>query len=762
MKKMVALLVVAVVASACFEKSDPKVNEKETPAPNTLDSVTEPGDAAAWTPDKCMVDSDCAEMAVGTCETAYCDKGECVKMAAPVGKQCEAEGLGECQSGQCEPVDGAMACVAVPAANGTPCGEFFVACGGAGGCLDGACDDPCDDGNPCTDGKCTATGCVYTNNTVKCDDGDPCTANDVCADGVCGGEKVCDCTEDADCEHLDDGNPCTGYHECKANGTCAIKAATVVKCPETGFEPCQTNECNPASGKCVETVAEDGVECDDAIECTTGDFCVEGECTGIGDITCEYVCDDGVDEDEDGVMDCDEPECWGVGDCAQPECGDGTCQELAEETCLSCPEDCGECPPECGDGKLTPETGEECDDGALETGDGCDDLCKVEPAPANAGDIVITEIFKNPDAVNDSVGEWFEIYNATDAAIDINAWTLKDAGQDTHRIFVLGGVEVAAGAYFVLGINDDAQVNGGAAVDYVYGAFNLGNKDDEVILMSGETVVDQVAYDEGTFPNAAGKTLSLDPGKTNATDNDDGANWCEGQVAFGAGDFGTPGAANTACPFCGDGECNGDEDCDTCDDCACGEGFACVDGNCAPLTANGESCGADGDCASGFCTDGVCCATACDGLCESCGLAASKGTCTPIAINTDPADECGTCKVCNGAGACKNAVINSDPKAKCTSQPEATCGLNGFCDGEGACAYWPENTVCQALVCNGNTLHLADTCDGLGDCTDSGNESCCPYKCNGAGTGCLDTCTTSADCCANHICNGSNKCVGAP
>jgi hypothetical protein len=343
MKKAVVLFVVAVVASACLEKSDPKVNEKETPAPNTLDSVTEPGDAAAWTPDKCMVDSDCAEMAVGTCETAYCDKGECVKMAAPVGKQCEAEGLGECQSGQCEPVDGAMACVAVPAANGTPCGEFFVACGGAGGCLDGACDDPCDDGNPCTDGKCTATGCVYTNNTVKCDDGDPCTANDVCADGVCGGEKVCDCTEDADCEHLDDGNPCTGYHECKANGTCAIKAATVVKCPETGFEPCQTNECNPASGKCVETVVEDGVECDDAIECTTGDFCVEGECTGIGDITCEYVCDDGVDEDEDGVMDCDEPECWGVGDCAQPECGDGTCQEPAEETCLSCPEDCGAC-----------------------------------------------------------------------------------------------------------------------------------------------------------------------------------------------------------------------------------------------------------------------------------------------------------------------------------------------------------------------------------------------------------------------------------
>ena len=36
------------------------------------------------------------------------------------------------------------------------------------------------------------------------------------------------------------------------------------------------------------------------------------------------------------------------------------------------------------------------------------------------GDLVITEIMNNPSPVSDTTGEWFEVYNITDTAIDIN------------------------------------------------------------------------------------------------------------------------------------------------------------------------------------------------------------------------------------------------------------------------------------------------------------------------------------------------------
>ncbi|HSS39157.1 MAG TPA: hypothetical protein VLT58_10340, partial [Polyangia bacterium] len=44
----------------------------------------------------------------------------------------------------------------------------------------------------------------------------------------------------------------------------------------------------------------------------------------------------------------------------------------------------------------------------------------------------------------------------------------------------------------------------------------------------------------------------------------------------------------------------------------------------------GLPCGADGDCASGHCVDSVCCESACNGACESCGEADTKGKCVGV------------------------------------------------------------------------------------------------------------------------------------
>lgn len=101
------------------------------------------------------------------------------------------------------------------------------------------------------------------------------------------------------------------------------------------------------------------------------------------------------------------------------------------------------------------------------------------------------------------------------------------------------------------------------------------------------------------------------------------------------------------------------------------------------LAANGDACSAASECMSGFCVDDVCCATACDGVCERCDET-GRGGCTPVVAGTDPHSECGvvSCEThyvamddvcsfredvadsaCDGAGACQNAA------ALCPDQP---------------------------------------------------------------------------------------------
>jgi hypothetical protein len=80
--------------------------------------------------------------------------------------------------------------------------------------------------------------------------------------------------------------------------------------------------------------------------------------------------------------------------------------------------------------------------------------------------LVINEIMQNPDAVGDDAGEWFEIYNPTGAAVDIDGWTIRDDGIDNHLINNGGPLLVPAGGYVVLGNNADSGTNGGVTVDY--------------------------------------------------------------------------------------------------------------------------------------------------------------------------------------------------------------------------------------------------------------------------------------------------------
>ncbi|UCE38177.1 MAG: right-handed parallel beta-helix repeat-containing protein [Thermoplasmata archaeon] len=176
--------------------------------------------------------------------------------------------------------------------------------------------------------------------------------------------------------------------------------------------------------------------------------------------------------------------------------------------------------------------------------DGFVDYPRIIPISEEA--IIITEIMKNPVAVGDTQGEWFEIYNAGTTTVDINDWEIKDSGViDSHIINNGGPLTIAPGEYLVLGINASYFENGGVLVDYEYSNFVLANLDDEIILMDGLVEMDRVEYDDGTnWPSPTGASMEL---LDYTKDNNDYTNWQETPPSepYGMGDYGTPGRDNT-------------------------------------------------------------------------------------------------------------------------------------------------------------------------------------------------------------------------
>jgi hypothetical protein len=149
----------------------------------------------------------------------------------------------------------------------------------------------------------------------------------------------------------------------------------------------------------------------------------------------------------------------------------------------------------------------------------------------------------------------------------------------------------------------------------------------------------------------------------------------------------------------------------------------------SPL-AVGSSCAVAGDCSTGFCVDGVCCAQACSG-CNACSQALtgkSDGICAPVSSGTDPHNAC------------------ADQTA--TNQ----CGDDGTCDGSGACRKVSTSHQCTPPSCNGATFTSASNCDGLGSCTTPTVTMCGAFQCV-ATTGCKKACAAQTDCDGSSYCD---------
>ncbi len=735
----------------------------------TIGDVCSAGKCAGSGTCQCQTTADCGAFEDGNaCNgTLICQGNQCVVNAASV-VTCPATANG-CTVNSCDPKSGA--CIAATAQDGIPCGGAAL-CGGTGACAAGICKGSsgcADDGNPCTTASCDGNGnCAQTPNTASCSDGNTCTVGDACQAGKCvSGASQCNCQTSADCAKLDDGNLCNGIWTCVPSsaggaGQCAPDANSVVTCAASN-NTCESNICQPTTGKCALASAPNGQACDDGNACTGAGQCFGGNClvgvqncddsnpctTDSCDVTkgCLHVnatnfppttCDDG--DPCTPISICQNGKCQGpFNNCfcqndsqcqddgnlcnGKPTCQGGSCKTLAstivtcdsskDTTCLksTCQSTTGICLP------APTAAGTACSDNNACTGG---DVCSGGTCigiNADCNDKIACTI----DAC-DVIKGCTHTGNAA-ACDDSNACT-------TDACDAVGGCTHAP----ILGT-----------------ACNDGNP-----CTTGE----QCELGAAGATCMGGTALSCDDGLACTIDSCDAKVGCTHTNASATtcddGNVCTTGDA------CSNGKCIGSatscDDGNPCTQDACTPGTGCLHSATTAPCEDGSACTIGDVCAGGKCTPGA--TASCDD-----GNACTTDSCDPAtgcshAANTAPCNDglaCTTGDTCAG-GKCAGAVTCDDGN---------TCTTDA-CDAAGACSHALNvgNACNDASACTGG-----DTCQANGTCAginivncDDGNvcttDSCVAVDASCAHTATDGACSDGNVCTSDSCSNGS--CVGIP
>jgi hypothetical protein len=162
-----------------------------------------------------------------------------------------------------------------------------------------------------------------------------------------------------------------------------------------------------------------------------------------------------------------------------------------------------------------------------------------QPLAEHPGDLIISELMIDPKALSDAEGEWIELYNATDATLELRGCQLDDGAESLHEI---PAVLVEAGAFLTIA----GEAEPGFSADLLV-PLSLTNSADSVAILCQGLEIDRVSYDKAAeFAIAPGLSLALDPAELDAHANDAASAWCAGMDAY-ATDLGSPGQPNPSC-----------------------------------------------------------------------------------------------------------------------------------------------------------------------------------------------------------------------
>ena len=254
----------------------------------------------------------------------------------------------------------------------TSCGVGVCAASGSTTCSGGVEGDSCTPGDPTEPTEVTCDDGLDNDCDGLSDANDPdcqvCVPDETpeasCFDGSdndC--DEQIDCADTADCDGAIGAPTTCGVGACESSGnlTCSGGAETDTCTPGTpgvegpdGDASCTDgidNDCDGLTDAndpdcagavvCADITVDNGgkTACNNEPTCEWVGSPKSGFCQDAGGATTENVCDDGIDNDNDGATDCDDGDCAGDPACQTGgDCGNGVCD--AGEDCNSCASDC--------------------------------------------------------------------------------------------------------------------------------------------------------------------------------------------------------------------------------------------------------------------------------------------------------------------------------------------------------------------------------------------------------------------------------------
>lgn len=165
----------------------------------------------------------------------------------------------------------------------------------------------------------------------------------------------------------------------------------------------------------------------------------------------------------------------------------------------------------------------------------------IEVDGVPAARIVISELLSNPSQLPDSQGEWFELFNAGEQAVDLSGCRIR---RDSQEIVLPGGVAMDPGQFLTFANSPEP----GFSPNLIYSSLSLPNSGShQLSLQCQDHILDVLDFDSALIASSAGHSISLSEATLATGNNDNPSDWCQATISYN-GDFGTPGAANPSCP----------------------------------------------------------------------------------------------------------------------------------------------------------------------------------------------------------------------